>query len=582
MIIDLLKRFGVKDWHIFFALSIFAFLLLLGIYPFTMVGGDEGRFVQDALRIGRGEIPIADYGTRAPILSFFINLFTELFGRSLFIFRLPVLIFSALTAGFIFLLGKELFSRTIGVVASLVYMSTPFTLWHYVVIKSEALEVLLVTAAAWFLVRGVQSNKLHLFLFAGICMGFAFIDRQSAVAFMLASAFVVIWHAFQKEGAFFSKIKEIIIRGFGLISGVVIGIAPVFLFVAYHNWELAVRHWFNMYASVGFSLEEKETARRAAGSPFYQFVRAWMLMFVEVVAVQAGLIFAGFVIFLMGCVQVFTAKYRILRKVLLAGICVIFGGSLLFHSLNIFFVGTFRPYVFLSLLLFSLLLLSWLWYRLLFPGTLHAVMERYKQSLFFLLFWVISLIISYSFYIPGYPREFMPAFSLAAAFVLTAIPWKSLRVPQIGIFGICVLGLMGVGIVWFHNPIIGWWWRQETMEKTTEYIRVRTQLGDGIFTANPLPAILADRSVPADINPYAIYFSADADTGFGGYPSPHAYFALLQENPPSFALIDGRMEHHFFEKYPFFEEFVKNNYEHVATFGTGYKRDWTEVWQLVK
>ena len=95
---------NLNDWHIFFLVSILAFFLLLTVYPFTMVGGDEGRFVQDALRIGRGEIPIADYGTRAPILSFFVNLSTALFGRSLFIFRLPVLLFSSLTAGFIFLL----------------------------------------------------------------------------------------------------------------------------------------------------------------------------------------------------------------------------------------------------------------------------------------------------------------------------------------------------------------------------------------------------------------------------------------------------------------------------------------------
>ncbi|TSC69117.1 MAG: hypothetical protein G01um101470_1077, partial [Parcubacteria group bacterium Gr01-1014_70] len=133
----------MTDNRMFWIVSAVAFCMLILIYPFTMVGGDEGRFVQDALRIGKGEIPIADYGTRAPILSFFIYSFTELFGRSLFVFRLPVILFSAVTAGFLFLLGKELFSRNTGLLASLIYASLPTTLWHNVVIKSEALEILL-------------------------------------------------------------------------------------------------------------------------------------------------------------------------------------------------------------------------------------------------------------------------------------------------------------------------------------------------------------------------------------------------------------------------------------------------------
>ncbi|TSC71402.1 MAG: hypothetical protein G01um101470_623 [Parcubacteria group bacterium Gr01-1014_70] len=397
---------------------------------------------------------------------------------------------------------------------------------------------------------------------------------------MFASALVVLMNAFQKNGTAEAKMREIVERGLLLFGGVLLGILPVFLFVAYYDWERAVQHWFNIYASVGLSLEEKEIVLDSTWLMIYQFFRSWALVFVEQIAVYAGVVFAGFVTYLMGMTQLFFSERRIVRKMLLACIIFVFGGSLLAHSIKIIGIGTFRPYVFLSLIVFLVPLLLWLWHVLIYRDTLRGAMRNNESSLIFLAIWVLSLFIGYSFYIPGYHREFMPAFSLITAFIFMSVPWNSMSQKAILAFACSVIGLFGVGALWFHNPILGWWWRQETIEEVAMYIQARTQPGDMIFTANPLPAILADRRVVADITSYAIYFAVDENSSFGGFPSPRAYFDLLQSNPPSYTLIDGRMKHHFFEKYPFFEEFVKTNYIHVATFGTGHKRDWTEVWEL--
>ena len=125
-----------------------------------------------------------------------------------------------------------------------------------------------------------------------------------------------------------------------------------------------------------------------------------------------------------------------------------------------------------------------------------------------------------------------------------------------------------------------WWWWQETIINTSAFLKEHTVPGDLIFTANPLPVILAERRTVADITSYAMVFAKDANSAHGTFPSPREVLNLLEANPPRYTLVDGRMESHFFRTYPFFEDFVNKNYKKVATFGTGHRRDWTEVWEL--
>lgn len=570
----------MREVYIFFLLVVISFAAFLVVYPFTMVGGDEGRFMQDALRMGRGEIPIADYGTRAPILSWFINAFTIVFGRSLFIFRLPVILFSALTTGFLFLLGKELFSKNIGIIAALVFTLVPFTLWNNVVIKTEALATLLVVISAFFLLKGLRSSAAHWFVFSGIAMGLAYIERHTVAVFILTAGITVLWHAISHTRSINRVVvKEVFLRGSLMFIGVILGFLPIFLYIASHNMERAREAWLS-YTPIAVGASTKKIAYESSNTATYGFLRSWGLSFVESLAVQAGLLFVSFVVFLFSVIQVFFDRWKNVKYFFLISVAFVFFGSFMVHSLNIYRIGTFRPNVFLALFLFSLpVLFLFLFYEI-FHQRLKDFFSKNIDAVLFLCFWIFAHILAFSLYAPGYMRELIPQFSLITGVLFFVFPWRMARRMVIALLFVSLGGLWGASISWYTDPVTGWWWRQKTINDIASFLAEHTKPDDRVFTANPLPVVLAGRRTVADISSYAMVFAKDPYESYGTFPSPHEMLEILRASPPLYTLVDGRMESHFFRTYPFFEEFVYKNYKKVATFGTGRRRDWTEVWEL--
>lgn len=568
--------FFKSNVFVFFALTIISFVAFTLVYPFTLVGGDEGRFVQDALRIDRGETPIADYGTRAPILSWFIYVSSRLFGRSLFAFRLPVLLFSALTAGVLFLLGTLLVPRRVALTSALLFALTPITLWNNVVVKTEALTVLCVVTSAYFLMRGLlQSHKISFFI-AGIPLGIAYIERQSVVAFMLTIALMVIWDAWRDRSIFFRLIME---RGFFLFGGVIVGFLPVFLWIAYHDYSAAVQMWFttNMFQA---GLAAKETPMDASSGLISDFWRGWILTFVETMAVQAGLLFGAFGLFCMSFLKARLLLYERMGRFLSILFGVLFFGAFFIHSGIIMYHGTFRPWVFFTLSV-GIVGLLFLFFHLSSIREKYSIILRdYMFCSMFLLFWMAGLFIAYSFFAPGYIREWIPALCLVAALLFEVLVYNK----RFTIFMILLVVLFWlIGVAWFWNPKTGgWWWSQQTINDTAAYLVSHTTVDQKIFAANPLPVVMAGRRTVADITSYAMVFAKNADDHFSSFPSPNELLELLQVNPPPYVVVDRRMESHFFAQYKFFEDFVHNNYEPEIIFDANNKKGRTEIWRLKK
>lgn len=561
---------------IFFGIVLLSMMSFLIVHPFTLVGGDEGRFVQDALRIGRGEIPIVDYGTRAPILSLFINISSEIFGRSLFVFRLPVMLFSAFSAGMIFLLGTLLVSRKVAIVAALLFALTPVTLWNNVVIKTEALTVLCIIVSAYFFVYGFQRSRgLYLFI-SGIPLGIAYIERQSVVAFMLTIAAVVIWDAWREKTG---SIKKIIERGVLIVGGVVVGFLPIFLFFAYYNFSSASAMWFttSMFQA---GQAAKEAPIDASSGYVSDFWRGWILSFVEILAVQAGILFFALGAF---CISIFRASSlfnRQLANFLSAVFGVLFFGAFFAHAAIIVSHGTFRPWLFLSLSIIVGCMLGIFFRSSRASRDYIVTVQEHSFRTIFLLFWMGGLFISYSFFSPGYIREWIPALCFITAMLLDVLARGRRSTLLVGVIVIC---FWLVGGAWFQSPKTGgWWWTQKTINETASYLNIHTTPDQKIFSANPLPVMIAGRRTVADITSYAIVFSKNADDHFSSFPSPNEMLFLLKKDPPPYVIVDRRMESHFFGTYAFFKDFVIKKYEPEVVFGANEKRGRTEIWRLKK
>lgn len=560
-----------KTTTIFLSIVIVAFILHLIVFPVTMVGGDEGRYTLDALRIDEGEIPIVDYTTRTPILLFLMFASTKLLGLSLFALRLPVLLFSALTSGVLFLLGKELYSRRVGVFSASIYLLSPMILWGNQVIKSENLTVLLVALSVLLLIKSIKNDKWYWFILSGLPIGIAYIERQSAASFLVTTALVLLWTAWRRKEGFKTFMKFLFSRGTAVFAGFLIGFSPIFLYFFSLNRESAVELWLTLFI-VNATLAPTELA-----TGVYEFIRGWSLNFVEDIAIQGWVIYFGAVSFVSLVAKSIFNKTAAMITFLLLSI------PFYIHASKVILDWNFAPTIFASVAVGGTLF----WFVVTKTFVLKnrdEIEAQYNFASVVILSWLLSVFIVYAlFYKPGYDREFLVPLSLASGVVLSAFfSLSSKTYKTLAVLSFVVLWVGGA--IWFNDPRTGpWWWEQETVVQASEFIRENTEEGEEIFTASSLPVLYAERRVFKQLNPYAIMLAPDDDTGWGTQPSPNEILRDLENNPPKLVVYDGRMGRNFIRKTNNveLEVFLETNYTPVATFGSGHRQDWIEIWERI-
>jgi|GEM_PF-4005067 len=563
---------ALSDIQVALLLSFVAFVALILVFPFTMVGGDEGRFVQDALRIGRGEVPIADYTTRAPILSWFINFVATLFGRSIFIFRIPTLVFSALCTGMLYILGREFFTRNIVVIGALLHALVPYTLWNSHFIKTESLTILMAMLALDAAIRGTRGSRWW-FVLSGAALGVGYIERQSILAMAMTIGLFLLITFWRKRYSIRHSIETVGVLGAGFLAGFL----PVFIYTAVHHWDRAVTYWLDLF--IVFSTQAAKAEISGATFSWYSFIRDWLLTFIEGVAIQGGLLFVGLIGFLIVSARLFFRNKKYIRDIVVYGVLAVLVGSFVIHTLTIVASGGFRHLVFLSLLVVALVAFGLLW-RVIRASQTE---ERDRFGIEVILLWMIGLFVAYSFFAPGYPREFIPAIALGAGYVLSLIDWRRESRTIKTLYILVGIGFWLVSFAWFYDPKVGgWWWTQDTINSTASFISQHTAPEEKVFAANSLPVMIANRRTVADLTSYAIHFASNADDHRGTFPSPNELFSMLEANPPRYVIVDGRMERHIYAHYPMFQVFVEKHYIPVAFFGQAGKRERTEIWEYRK
>ena len=95
----------------------------------------------------------------APFYWWFIHVWMKLFPISEFSLRFPSLLFSAFTVIFIYLIGRELFDRRVGLIAAVFAGLSPFQLWYAQEARSYSLVLFLCTLASYFLLLAAKNRK---------------------------------------------------------------------------------------------------------------------------------------------------------------------------------------------------------------------------------------------------------------------------------------------------------------------------------------------------------------------------------------------------------------------------------------
>jgi len=351
--------------------------------------------------------------------------------------------------------------------------------------------------------------------------------------------------------------------------GIVSGFFSVVLFLLIRNTENVITYYFTPF------LLDAVTETKEITYTLFDILRIWGIVVTETIAAQAGAVFVLLLCFCVGVVHKYFPQASRTTTLLLPAMIFL---AFLMHTGTILYYGTYHPDVFWIIAVSTILLVAIVVFS---RADELLVIHGAHRGVVLIGAWIGAHVLVYSFFLPGYSRELLPPFVLAASFAGDAL-WSSWRInkTQGALVVLACVGLWYGGALWYQNPRVGgWWWSQETMNNVATYVREHTSPDERIFTANPLPAVLAHRRTVMDMNPYAIKLADGPDSAWGSFASPNAYYRELVLHPPRYAIVDGRMESQYFASYPMFQEFVNTNYHPVETFWTGERRGRTVVWE---
>jgi 4-amino-4-deoxy-L-arabinose transferase-like glycosyltransferase/Flp pilus assembly protein TadD len=144
---------------------------------------------------------------RAPGYPYFLGLIFAIFGHGYFIPRLIGIIFGALSCALIYLIGKEIFSQKIGILAGLLACFYGMFIYFDSMLLTVYLEIFFSLIAIYWLVQWMKTQKNKHILIAGISWGLVSIVRPNFLIFVLVFAIYVLLQ--YKKQSIISRLKMI-------------------------------------------------------------------------------------------------------------------------------------------------------------------------------------------------------------------------------------------------------------------------------------------------------------------------------------------------------------------------------------
>lgn len=145
-------------------------------------GGDEPDYDRLALNLasGRGYIDTDGHATsrRAPLTPAFFALIYTIFGHNIAAVRIAQALISALTCSIIYLSGKDIFSRKVGLLSAGIAAVYPSFIIYTGMLLTETNLIFLLVSAVYFLLRKNGSASVNYFL-SGLLFGLAALSRPS-------------------------------------------------------------------------------------------------------------------------------------------------------------------------------------------------------------------------------------------------------------------------------------------------------------------------------------------------------------------------------------------------------------------
>jgi len=182
----------------------------------------------DALSYNKWAIDIVQNGWlgksifyQAPLYPYFIASVYKIFGMKIFAVRLVQVLLGSATCLFYYFIGKRLWNKKAGVVASLIACFYSIYIFYVPLVLKPILYLFLETLCILVLVMANKSNKNILLLVSGVILALMALTRENTIVII---AFFVMWVvAYYRR----SGLKQILLKLILLFIGLFIVLFPV-------------------------------------------------------------------------------------------------------------------------------------------------------------------------------------------------------------------------------------------------------------------------------------------------------------------------------------------------------------------
>jgi tetratricopeptide (TPR) repeat protein len=160
---------------------------------------------------------------RAPAYPFFLGLVYAIFSNGYYIARLFGLIIGAFSCVFIYLVGRELFSHSVGLIAALLACFYGMFLFYDAMLLTVYLEILFSLLALFWLLKWLKHRNSRSIFISGVFWGLASITRPNFLIFVPVIAVYVLLAI--KDIPMNARLKYVLL----LIAGLLPSVIPVIL-----------------------------------------------------------------------------------------------------------------------------------------------------------------------------------------------------------------------------------------------------------------------------------------------------------------------------------------------------------------
>jgi tetratricopeptide (TPR) repeat protein len=148
---------------------------------FYHLAGDGRTYDEWAQGIAAGEWLGKSVFYQAPLYPYFLGVLQLIIGHDLWLIRLFQIVLGSLSCALLFLAGRRLFSRAVGIVAGLILAGYAPAIFFDALIEKSILDLFILSLLLLVLVRSMDTPRWTLCLAAGVILGLLGLSRENAL-----------------------------------------------------------------------------------------------------------------------------------------------------------------------------------------------------------------------------------------------------------------------------------------------------------------------------------------------------------------------------------------------------------------